>query len=694
MRNMNELMRAVRPNHDTPAAGAAARNKIRQKWLMLVVFFVIAVIISFAGVIPASVNLKEGDIAMDNIVAPRRIVDTRMTEALRIQAENMTSPIYDYIASAKTEALGKIGTFFGFIVMLDENAVNDTAVASYNSVYGVSLTPEQYAALAALSTWSTNQLSDNISTFASDAYAGEVVASKLDAVLEGLSAKIDDMPGYSGEVKTIAKLLLRFFIGPNMIINEEATALAKEAARESVHEVVYEAGQTIINMGSVVTAHQIQLLKDCGLIRTSIFENIGRLVGVPGLILVIMGMFITYLYFYHYEIFYDNKRLMLLTTQIVLMLVIAMACSYFSVYLIPISILTMSLCMVFNARVAVQTNLFFMLLLGVTLQLDFDSFVYLTISGYIGIMYTRQINARTQLFKSAALVSVVNLLVILLIAVFRSTLSVRTFSELAYGIGNGLISAFLTNAFLLIWEGLFNVTTPFKLLEMSGASDQVMQRLMMDAPGTYQHSLVVSNMAQAAAKAIGANALLARVGAYYHDIGKAPNAIYFKENQSNDTNPHDFISPVISAKILKDHVNEGVALADKHNLPDEVSEFICTHHGTSEMTYFKVKAEEAGYQGDEDFHYTGRIPITKETSVVMLADSCEAAVRSLDEPTPENITKMIEMIFKKKTAEKQLIKSALSYSETERIKGCFNDVLVGVYHTRIKYPEHQADDND
>ncbi len=241
---------------------------------------------------------------------------------------------------------------------------------------------------------------------------------------------------------------------------------------------------------------------------------------------------------------------------------------------------------------------------------------------------------------------------------------------------------------------MFNVTTPFKLLEMSGASDQVMQRLMMDAPGTYQHSLVVSNMAQAAAKAIGANALLARVGAYYHDIGKAPNAIYFKENQTNDTNPHDFISPVISAKILKDHVNEGIALADKYNLPDEVSEFIYTHHGTSEMTYFKVKAEEAGYKGDEDFHYTGRIPVTKETSIVMLADSCEAAVRSLDEPTPENIVKMIDLIFKKKTAEKQLIKSELAYNETERIKGCFHDVLVGVYHTRIKYPENKADEND
>jgi membrane-associated HD superfamily phosphohydrolase len=368
---MNKPTHADKPKINA-LTSAAAKNRIRQKWLMLVVFFVIAVIISFIGVFPASINLKEGDIAQENIVAPRRIVDTRMTEALKTQAESMTSPIYDYISSAKTEALNNIGAFFDFIALLDESAVNDTTVASYNSIYGVSLTADQYAALANLSTWSTNQLSGNLSAITEEAYAGEVIDSKLDEVIEALSLKIDDMPGYSDEVKTIAKIVLRSFVGPNMIVNEEATALAKEAARESVHEVVYETGQTIINMGEIVTAHQIQLLKDCGMIRTSLFENVGRLIGVPGLILVIMGMFVTYLYFYHYEIFSDNKRLLLLTTQIVLMLIIAMTCSYFSVYLIPISILTMSFAW-FNARVAVQTNLFFMLLLGVTLQLDFDS---------------------------------------------------------------------------------------------------------------------------------------------------------------------------------------------------------------------------------------------------------------------------------------------------------------------------------
>ncbi len=659
----------------------------RDKWLMAIAFFIVTLLIMYVGVIPDSLNLKEGDIAQENIVAPRRIVDTRMTEALREQAESLTAPIYDYISSAKTSAIDNVNNFFNDIISISPDSFDESMVSAYNDIYGLSLTYEEYSSLISLGGWSKAQLRDNIVDMLNEIYSGEVISTKLDETLNELAIKVERLAGYDDEVKDIVNKLLEAFTTPNMILNEEATQLAKQAARDSVHEVVYEAGQTIINRGEIVTAHQIQLLKDCGLIRTSPFENIWELIGRPGLILLIMALFITYLYFYHQEIFKDNKYLLLLVTQITLMLIIAQVCIYFSVYLIPVAILTMSMCMVFNARVAVQTNLFFMLILGVVLQLDMDSFIYLTVSGYVGIMYTRQINARTQLFKSAVLVSAVNIIVILLLALIRSTLSIRTLSEFAFGIGNGLISAFLTNAFLLIWEGVFNVTTPFKLLEMAGASDEVMQKLMRDAPGTYQHALVVSNMSQAAAKKVGANALLARVGAYYHDIGKALNAEYFKENQTTDVNPHDYISPQISAKILKDHVSEGLELAEKYRLPDEIAEFIYTHHGTSEMTFFKVKAQQEGYEGEEDFRYKGKVPTTKETSIVMLADSCEAAVRSIDEPNAENIAKMIDVIFKKKFAEKQLEESELSFSDLQVVKSCFLDVLMGVYHNRIKYPE-------
>jgi putative nucleotidyltransferase with HDIG domain len=346
----------------------------------------------------------------------------------------------------------------------------------------------------------------------------------------------------------------------------------------------------------------------------------------------------------------------------------------------------MTLCLAFNSRIAVQTNLFLMLFLAVGLQLDIDSFIYLAVSGYTGIVYMRQMSSRSDIFKTGILVSIINVLMILIINTYRDNLSVQILNEFLYGIGSGIFSAVLANAMLMLWEMVFNILTPFKLLEMSNPSDELMQKLITEAPGTYHHSLVVSNMAESAAKQIGANMLLARVGAYYHDIGKAEKAVYFKENQTDIKNPHDFIAPEVSAKIIKNHVSDGIYLAEKDRVPEEIIDFIRMHHGTSEIAYFKAKAEENGYHGDEDFHYQGILPRTKETSIVMLADSVEAAVRSLDDRSAEDIKNMIDSIVNQKIDGGQMKDSPLSFADIEQIKLMFFDVLTGVYHSRIKYP--------
>ncbi len=295
--------------------------------------------------------------------------------------------------------------------------------------------------------------------------------------------------------------------------------------------------------------------------------------------------------------------------------------------------------------------------------------------------------SRSDIFKSGVLVSMVNIAVVLIINVLRSNLSLNTFKDIIYAFGSGILASLLTNGLMLAWEGVFNIVTPFKLLEMSGTNDVVIQKLIAEAPGTYNHSLIVSNLAESACDRIGADSLLARVGSYYHDIGKAEKAIYFKENQTDGDNPHDYVTPEASAKIIKNHVSDGVYLAEKHRIPREIVDFISTHHGTSEITFFKVKAEQEGYSGDEDFHYNGILPSTRETTVVMLADSVEAAVRSLDKPDEKSIKAMIEKIVKKKLAEGQMLESRLSFEELEQVKAVFAEVLCGVYHSRIKYPE-------
>ena len=659
------------------------------KWVILLLFFLIVFALIFNGFTPQTVNLKAGDIASNSIVAPRRIVDTEMTESLRVQAENLTSPVYDYLTNAYSETSDQVNTLFSTLDGVHSSQIDQAAVDSYNQIFSVNLSLADYQYLLSLRSSTRAKLQSAINEILSGLYAGEIKAAELQDIK---SAASDQLLSYDlgAQSTQIGQSILQSVIRPNMILNEDATKIARAAARDSVSEVVYETGQTIVTRGDVVTEHQIALLKEAGLIKTGLFENMSKTFGLPALILILIAIYISYLYLYHPEIYASSKMLVLIAAQFVLMLIIGQLCSYFSVYLIPVSIMTMTLCLVFNSRVAVQTNLFLMLFLAVGLQLDIDSFLYLIISGYVGILYMQQISTRTDIFKSGMLVSGVNMLMILIINIYRSNIGFTTLTNLIYGFGNGVIAALLTSGMLMMWEAMFNIVTPFKLLEMSNPTDDVIQKLITEAPGTYQHSLVVSNMSETAAKKIGANQLLARVGAYYHDIGKSEKSVYFKENQIDITNPHDYISPEVSAKILKNHVSDGVYLAEKYRIPSEISQFIQTHHGTSEISYFKAEADQQGYEGSEDFHYHGILPHTKETSIVMLADSVEAAVRSLDEKNTDNIRKMIRSIVGKKINEGQLKESKLSFEEIETIKSAFYDVLTGVYHTRIKYPESES----
>lgn len=659
------------------------------KWVILLLFFLIVFALIFNGFTPQTVNLKAGDIASNSIVAPRRIVDTEMTQSLRVQAENLTSPVYDYLTNAYSETSDQVNTLFSTLDGVHSSQIDQAAVDSYNQIFSVNLSLADYQYLLSLRSSTRATLQSAINEILSGLYAGEIKAAELQDIKSGAS---DQLLSYDlgAQSTQIGQSILQSVIRPNMILNEDATKIARAAARDSVSEVVYETGQTIVTRGDVVTEHQIALLKEAGLIKTGLFENMSKTFGLPALILILIAIYISYLYLYHPEIYASSKMLVLIAAQFVLMLIIGQLCSYFSVYLIPVSIMTMTLCLVFNSRVAVQTNLFLMLFLAVGLQLDIDSFLYLIISGYVGILYMQQISTRTDIFKSGMLVSGVNMLMIMIINIYRSNIGFTTLTNLIYGFGNGVIAALLTSGMLMMWEAMFNIVTPFKLLEMSNPTDDVIQKLITEAPGTYQHSLVVSNMSETAAKKIGANQLLARVGAYYHDIGKSEKSVYFKENQIDITNPHDYISPEVSAKILKNHVSDGVYLAEKYRIPSEISQFIQTHHGTSEISYFKAEADQQGYEGSEDFHYHGILPHTKETSIVMLADSVEAAVRSLDEKNTDNIRKMIRSIVGKKINEGQLKESKLSFEEIETIKSAFYDVLTGVYHTRIKYPESES----
>jgi len=259
-----------------------------------------------------------------------------------------------------------------------------------------------------------------------------------------------------------------------------------------------------------------------------------------------------------------------------------------------------------------------------------------------------------------------------------------------WGALNGLVSAGLTFFLLPVAESVTHITTDLTLLELSDPSRPLLRRLSLEAPGTYAHSVAMANLVEAACNRIGANGLLGRVGCYYHDIGKVKNPLYFVENQIPGNNPHDRLKPLQSAQIIKAHVTDGLALAREADLPDALAAFIPEHHGTTEITYFLDKAKKidgAQARNPEDFRYPGPKPRSMETAIAMIADSVEAALRVLDDLTPQKIEEAIDHIVRTKVNAGQLDEAPLTLQQIEQVKAAFLVVLSGMYHNRIDYPE-------
>jgi putative nucleotidyltransferase with HDIG domain len=262
-----------------------------------------------------------------------------------------------------------------------------------------------------------------------------------------------------------------------------------------------------------------------------------------------------------------------------------------------------------------------------------------------------------------------------------------------WGLMNGVVSAILSMGLLPFLEGMFNVITPMKLIELSNPNQPLLKKLLVEAPGTYHHSVVVGNLAEAAAEAVGGNSLLSRVGAYYHDVGKTKRPYFFIENQMGIENPHDKTSPTLSTLIITSHVRDGAEMAREHKLPEPVVNFIREHHGTTLVSYFYNRAAEADRSEEvveADFRYEGPKPGSKETAIVMLADSVEAAVRAMDKPAPARIEQAVKKIIGDRLADHQLDRCDLTLRDLDTIAVTFTRVLSGMFHPRIDYPEYTS----
>jgi len=358
------------------------------------------------------------------------------------------------------------------------------------------------------------------------------------------------------------------------------------------------------------------------------------------------------------------------------------------IYVVPICILPLVLKAFFDARLGLFTHVLTVLLLGLVVPNSYEYMFLQIIAGIVTILTVSELYKRANLFISVGQITLIYIVAYFAFFVIHEG-SVETLQWETFGLFVlcGLATLFV-QPLIYAYEKLFGLVSDVSLLELSDTNTKLLKELSNKAPGTFHHSLNVANLAEAAANEIGANAMLVRVGALYHDIGKMKNPTYFTENQSTGINPHDELSPSESAQIIINHVIDGIEIARKNNLPDRVIDFIRTHHGTSLVYYFYMKEKEVNELIEiEDFMYPGPKPFSKETAILMMCDSVEAASKSLKEPTSTKIDDFVESILNKQMNDDQFLNANITFKEIQSIKKILKQKLTNIYHLRIEYPE-------
>lgn len=506
------------------------------------------------------------------------------------------------------------------------------------------------------------------------------------------------------EIASAGNEIFAQIIQPNYIFNNEETqARIQDALDEiSTSKGAVAQGQVIIRRGDIVTAEKYNMLQSLADARAQNASDLERWLRYGGdiiAVVAILTIFFFYLYLYRRYIFVNNSMLTLVLIAFSLVIVsssIVYHLDDISPFIVPIAIAPIILTIIFDSRVGLLSTITLALLTGLINGNSFEFVTATTVACSLGLFSVRDIKKRSQFFFTTPGIVFGSYLVVVL------GFSMTTFdswgvlgSELLF-IGINAIFILFTYPLILLFEKSFNVTTDFSLLELSDTNLPLLKTLMTKAPGTFHHSLQVSNLAEAAAGAIRANGLLCRVGGLYHDIGKMENPGYFTENQT-ESNEHDKLKPRMSALVIKAHVSNGVKIAEEHGLPEVIIDFIRTHHGDSLIKYFWEKAKEQADTSkkeirEEDFRYDGPLPQTKETGILLLADCIEASSRAMKDPNYQKLENLIDRMIDERVNEGQLSKTPLTFQDIRTIKETFLNILVGIYHSRVEYPDDEKEE--
>ncbi|WP_339630030.1 HDIG domain-containing metalloprotein [uncultured Maribacter sp.] len=542
------------------------------------------------------------------------------------------------------------------------------------------------------------QVQGNFFYLVKDNEASKVRVSEFYRVndINDLVAKVledNNLSVYTNETQSL------FFdlIAPNVSFDNNLTQKAREEAlsKLSYTRGTVDQGRLIIAKGEVVEAENLKVLEslkdeyESELWTANNYYYI--LIGYTVLVALVLIMLFLFLKKYRKTVYDNNVKVTFIFFNILLMVFITtMVIKYNDqlVFVVPLCILPLILKTFFDARLGLFVHVLAVLILGFVVPNSFEYIFLQIITGIVTILTVSELYKRANLFVSVGQITLIYIIGYLAFhTIHEGDLSDIEWYTLGLFLLNGMITLFV-QPLIYIYEKLFGLVSDVSLLELSDTNSKLLKELSNKAPGTFHHSLQVANLAEAAANEIGANAMLVRVGALYHDIGKMNDPTFFTENQITNVNPHDELSPRDSARIIIDHVIKGIEIARKNNIPDRIIDFIRSHHGTTFVYYFYKKQKDLeGEVDEEDFRYPGPLPFSRETAILMMADSVEAASKSLKDPTFLIIDEFVDKIISGQMKANQFLNADITFKEIETIKKIFKQKLINIYHLRVEYPE-------
>ena len=656
---------------------------LREKLIYIILIMFIVAFSSKISLISNQNNYKVGDIVRSDIYAPNTIIFKDQSAKEKIIEEMIRESGKEYIYSADAEKvyLEYYDEFFNSIYASKNNHIEDLEYNTIERNTNKKIPNTIIQELLALKTSQLKNLQGRVREFLVEAYNEGIIKEK-----NGVFYKEKSQKQYN-KLSTLEKEIADIFTSPNYVYDELKT---KKNIQEKVSQIKdqyieIKAGTLIGKTGEILNERRIKILEACGVFSYKksfalIFANVIYLGIVSSLF---------------YILFFNNYRKKILNKNYYRssLLIVAGTLLAFRVfnndlmYLIPADTAFFLLILLVGKNYATSLFSFMLFFLMPILNYDLKFFTMYFIAIAFAAQIVSKITTRSGIIAAGVQLSVLKVVIYLLFSYFSEIGSFTTAITSGAILLSGLISGMLTIAFLPYFEKTFNILTIFKLLELGDLSHPLLKKISVEAPGTFQHSVMVATLSENAATSIGANAVFCRVASYYHDLGKTKRPKFYVENQQNGENPHNKISPFMSTLIITSHTKDGAEMAKEYQIPKEIRDIMYEHQGTTFLAYFYNAAKKIDPNVEkEEFRYSGPKPKTKESAIIMLADSIEAAIRSLDEKSPMAMENMIRKIINGKIEDNQLSEADLTFKEIEIIIKTFVKTLVSIHHVRIKYP--------